>query len=141
VEIVNRYRFLLYVLAIALFAAYWEVTDPQVDKSLQQTPPGYPEVIGTMYPDREDSLFLQAMQARTAGNLSQARELFERAISTGVKTDENLYYEYLATLIEMDAEQADVDAAAKLWRTNYPFSKKPYPRKAEPSSTPSQPAP
>jgi len=94
-------------------------------KSKQRTA----EVLGHLYPEGDEVLRMIAISAAKRGDLKTAREYFEQALATGVKTDEDNFYLYIQVLVEMGAPQSEIDAAVKKWRYNFPFSNRPDPTK------------
>ena len=84
-----------------------------------------------VYPGRPEMLFEQGLRAKKSGDDRQARDFFERAIATGFKTSENLYYEYALCLIRLQASQQEIDAATERWKTLFPLTQLGDPRQVK----------
>lgn len=81
-----------------------------------------------LYPDSPEADYIRGMQARYLRlDLHEAREHFERAIATGVKSHPRLLYDYAATLHLMQAPAEEVAAAKARWLENDPASGLPSP--------------
>lgn len=115
-------------MGLAALAMTLELTDesPNPDK-----PPEFFKLMSRLYPDRGESLFYQGLDALVERDYPRARDLFERAMATGLKTEEDLYYRYAEVLMLLDAPQSEIDAAVASWKYHFPFSKKPVPGSGE----------
>jgi hypothetical protein len=122
----GNFRFLLLVMGLATCAMLLEVTD---DSRLEERELPHPYIMSRLYPERGESLLYRGIHAAyVERDLPQARTLFEQAIATGLKTEEDLFYRYAQVLVELDAPEEDVAAAVALWKRHYPFSDLPDPR-------------
>lgn len=122
----RNFRFLLFVMGLATCAMLLEVTD---DSPLEERELPHPYIMSRLYPERGESLLYRGIHAAyVERDLPQARTLFEQAIATGLKTEEDLFYRYAQVLVELKAPEDEVAAAVALWRRHYPFSDLPDPR-------------
>ena len=131
-DILRRYRFLLVILGLVAVAALWE--PPSRDEET-----GAPssaefeakrraaDVLGQLYPDGDEVYYTIAVTQIKKGDFQGARENLERALETGVKTNEDNFYYYAAVLVAFDAPQEEIDAAVQQWRFHFPFSSRPVP--------------
>lgn len=124
----GHFRFLMLVMGLATCAMLLEITD---DSPLEERELPHPYIMSRLYPERGESLLYRGIHAAyVERNLPQARALFEQAMATGVKTEEDLYYRYAQVLMELEAPAEEVAAAVALWKRHYPFSDLPDPRDA-----------
>ncbi len=71
---------------------------------------------------RRNSVLMQQFMTEVNGSLREAARHYERAIAMGLKSEENLYYNYALTLIRIQAEPDRIDQAIAMWRQNFPYS-------------------
>jgi tetratricopeptide (TPR) repeat protein len=107
----------------------------------------FPEAMATLYPNRAETEYLlgrrdeavaerrfhtgelqrdptllpRFMNAFTV-DLKAAARHYDRAQEMGLKSEENLDYNYALTLMRIRAEPARIDRAIATWRRNFPFS-------------------
>ena len=138
VEWLRRYRFLMLVYGLALLAGFCEFRDRRNDR-----PPDEPaETMARLYPESSDIQYIlargfekQGAEALRDGRIpesraafAEARRRFERALGTGVKTEEKLFYHYALTLVFLDADPDEIAQSVAAWRYNFPDSQRPDPR-------------
>jgi len=139
------------LLGSTLFLGFFESTDPEIQASDTDQPAIYldPEVniadvSAALYPDRALTLYYEAFQASLCQNPSavphsacerrgppkpgEVRELIERSLATGNRSNELALYNYAMVLIQEGAPADQVDAAVHDWRATYPRSQRPDPR-------------
>jgi hypothetical protein len=119
VERLRRYRFLIVVYALATSVGLWEYSRRDAP------PPNGPtaELIDLeVYPTSPNAEYTKGVLRMGAGELEQARKHFERALATGVKTNENLFRFYTNVLIELKEDPQTIDDAFAMWRWNFPHS-------------------
>lgn len=81
------------------------------------------ELILDLYPDSPEADHIRGRQARYYRlDPVEARQHFERAINSGIKSHPRLLYDYAATLYLMEAPDDEVDAAIAAWQKNNPGS-------------------
>src|SRR5688572_3130255 len=66
-------------------------------------------------------LFLPFMEERDR-RLQEAARHYERALAGGLKSNEDLHYNYALVLMRLGAEPARIDEAVARWRRNFPNS-------------------
>ncbi|HUG93954.1 MAG TPA: hypothetical protein VML55_24200 [Planctomycetaceae bacterium] len=123
---VSNFRFLIIVMSLGAFLMALEVTDstPEAEKEVL-----YPYLMMQLYPERGESLLYRGVHAfAVEKNLAEARRLFEQAIATGLKTEEDLFYRYAEVLVQLEASEAEIESAVGLWRQHFPYSRRPDPR-------------
>ncbi len=151
----RRYRLLMIVAGLTSFSLWWDfshlnVQGPQlvaggprnidpyvINEAVKKKQIG--ETLAALYPNRPETLIQQGLLAERMNSDDLAREYFERAIATGDKSSEELYYEYVAVLIRLKAPKAEIDAAAEKWRRLFPLSKIPDPRSIHDEAGPEAP--
>ena len=142
--LLRRYRLLLIVVGLTAFSLWWESTDQKSGRASAAGGGGpafdaytisrafeklrMSEVFSTLYPDRPETLLERGLRAERAGDNETARKIFEQAIRTGIKTSEDLYYDYVLVLVRLKAPQSEIDAAAENWRRLFPLTKLSDPR-------------
>jgi len=138
-QIVRSHRLLVWLYVPAILVAVWEKTG-DIHPDSQSTDRDsalaayaylieYEYLFQELYPDHPRSGLYRGLDAlHGRGSPEEARRCFEAAIATGVKTDEGLLYNYAKTLILLDENPAQVDAAVANWKANFPTSKIPDPR-------------
>lgn len=147
----HAHRVLLVVFGAALFLGWFELTDSELAERDTNQPRLYldaevnlADVSAELYPDRALTLYYQAFQAslcqgagpdaqnacarRGPPKPGEIRELFERSIATGNRSNELALYNYALVLLQERATEAEVDAAIHGWRATYPRSQRPDPR-------------
>ena len=116
-----RYRLLLVIYGLALFAAYYEygfLDHPAATVSGLAQPPASAEVLIEMYPD---SLMAQCLRADQEMyfkyDLEESKRLLENALKENrYKGDESYYYNYAAILTLLKEDASKVDEAVADWR-------------------------
>jgi hypothetical protein len=102
------------------------------------------DVNSALYPNRAYSLYYRALQAslcsgprretqpgcqdRARVGPHEIRELIERSLATGNRSNEMVMYNYAIILLQEKAAPELVDAAIHVWRVNYPESREADPR-------------
>ncbi|MGE3316390.1 MAG: hypothetical protein AB7O26_14840 [Planctomycetaceae bacterium] len=147
--IFRRYRLLLIVIALVAISLHDELTSKKSEPAAKApAAPGAPasnfgygsrrandddeqlkDVLTELYPDSTDTLLNQGAEAMIRDDDDKARASFQRAIDSGVKSNEDLLYLYAMFLIRENASKAEIDAAVERWHYNFPFSRLPDPRK------------
>ncbi len=127
-----RFRFLGCILLLAGLAALWELRSTQTEDSPEAN--RLPYVMRDLYPTSARILYTEGVALVIEGNLLAARRKFEEALATGDRTNEDLLYNYAITLVSLQADSKDIDAAIASWRYNFPFSDREDPRTAVASS-------
>ena len=107
-----------------------------------------PQVLYDLFPERAEALLARGFQMKLCAmeraqgrmpsvcaafqdvDIADIRSVFESALATGSKTDENLQYHYVEVLIRQQAPKAEIDAAVANWRRLFPYSERPDPRDA-----------
>lgn len=139
------FRWLALVCVAALLLGSWERRRPKVDVYQDETR-NYPQAMARLYPGRsqveyllgrweatqggeqidqqelQDPERLSELMARTRERLAPAVEHYERALASGLKSEENLQYNYALSLIQMRADPEKIDRAIADWRRNFPNS-------------------
>lgn len=146
------YRPLAIVYVLAALAGLMEFhrrpADVQREADAYSNPVrNFPEAMATLFPNRAETEYLlgrrfeiiaerrfkssalesnpdllpQVMKALNA-DLQEAACHYERAQALGLKSEENLDYNYALTLMRIRAEPARIDQAIATWRRNFPFS-------------------
>ena len=105
-----------------------------------------PGVMHSLFPESPDAVFARGLQmhqcmvnqdtGRDAEICRQFQTLepevildyYRRAIRTGAKSNEALYYTCAELLIQSGASQAEIDEVVEVWKRNFPRSKFPDPR-------------
>ena len=136
-ELFRRYRFLMLICSLGALAAFAEPPgDKQVGEisALRQSSNATLKMeeasaelqaafaLAERYPNDEETMRIIAMDAKNRGDYAKAKEFFEKAIATGVKTSEDIFYHYAVTLIAMKAPEEEVRQAIKNWNFHSPFS-------------------
>ncbi len=86
-------------------------------------------VVLSLFPNSPESDYIRGANAKFLRyDLAEARRYFERAISTGIKSHEDLLYDYAVVLFLSGADSAEIDAAVATWRKNAPNSTRLDPR-------------
>lgn len=135
----RQFRFLFFIYVPALLIAIWEISDrvypdgkfPDADAEREDFNYTfeYSLVTRQLYPDRPEADYYNGIdELFLRKNPQAARAHFERALSTGVKTDERLLYYYAYALVQLDEDEAVIDEAVDNWRKNFPESNLPDPR-------------
>lgn len=143
--IFRRYRLLLIVIALVAISLHDELTSPKSEPAAGTSPnrganfsygsrraddsEQVKAVLTELYPDSTDTLLNQGAEAMLRNDQVRAHDCFDRAIHSGVKSNEDLLYLYATLLVMEHAPKADVDAAVERWHYNFPFSRLPDPRK------------
>ena len=65
---------------------------------------------------------LERFLAELHQRLARARAHYERALQGGLRSEENLHYNYALTLMRLRAEPELIDRAIADWRRNFPHS-------------------
>ncbi len=117
----RRYRFLILIYTAATLAGLWEYRHPG-------PPPEPAELMLDLYPDSSEIQYKIGRYFESQNELTRARHHFEKALSTRVKTDENLFWHYAYVLVRLNADKKEIDAAIEKWKYNFPESERPDPR-------------
>lgn len=131
-DILRRYRFLLVILGLVTVAALWEPPNRDPKTGAPSTAEfeakrRAADVLGQLYPDGDEVYYTIAVSQIKKGDFQGARENLERALETGVKTNEDNFYYYAAVLVALGAPQKEIDAAIQQWKFHFPFSSRPDP--------------
>lgn len=143
------YRTLALVYGLALLAGLIEYfsgkpREPDIYGNPQRN---FPEAMSRLYPGSSESEYLLGRHFEAAAgrnyrpeeasrnkamaeqfirdlnaNLREAARHYERAIELGLKSEENLYYNYALTLMRTQADPKQIDRAIALWKQNFPYS-------------------
>jgi WD domain, G-beta repeat len=90
-------------------------------------------VVQALFPDSPESDYIRGMNAKYLRyDLAEARRYFERALSSGIKSHQELFYDYAVVLFLMEGNSAKTDAAVAAWRKNAPDSTRLDPREFNP---------
>src|SRR5262249_46434488 len=128
---VRQSRFLMWVYVPALAVAGWESLSGMhesrraSDRSAALVNYGFTasqqQLLEGLYPERpRTAMYLGSEALLVKGDLPEARRLFEAALATGIKTEEQLFYHYACTLILLKEDPKTIDAAIARWRMNFP---------------------
>jgi len=150
---IREHRLLLVVYGGAALLAGLELGGPGVKPGDADDPSWFldPEVnivdVSTeIHPERASTLYYRAFQASLcASREAQAmpacrergpvrpgeiRELLERSLATGNRSNELALYNYALVLLQEAAPREEVEDAVRAWRAAYPRSLRPDPRVA-----------
>ena len=122
----DRFRFILIICVPVVILGVMEYADPNGVGS-ELTPESFSDVWQELQPDDDESLRLRARDMIDVGKLQEARDLLELALRRGVKTNEDLYYDYVILLKVVQAEDPKLKGAVAAWRRNFPHSDRPDP--------------
>ncbi len=110
----------------------------------------FPGELSAVFPERTESSFARGVQVHLClnrirqgqripvceqlGEVSEeeARRLFEKALATGARSNEELLFHYATFLFESGASEQDVAAAFAEWKRHHPFSPRRDPRSSSP---------
>jgi len=98
----------------------------------------YPETMSKLYPGRAENLYFEGRQVessvptpKTVDELHRyqqaqraAAEYYERGLAAGLRSDENLIYNYAVALMWAQADPAKIEAAIATWHRNFPASER-----------------
>ena len=139
------FRWLALVCVAALAVGYREYHRQTVDVYSDEQR-NYPEAMAQLYPGTAQAAYLagrreEAMAVRGLNpaklqrpeelkrfldefhqRMAKARAHYERALQGGLRSEENLHYNYALTLIRLRAEPGLIDRAIADWRRNFPHS-------------------
>ncbi|MBS0204340.1 MAG: hypothetical protein JSS49_15660 [Planctomycetes bacterium] len=145
----SPFRTLCVVYLLAILAGFYEgvtkSTHSQPDPDIFGDPVrNFPEAMARLYPGTPEAEYLTGRRieaiageraARKRGSqplsdvisemnvdLRVAANHYERAIQMGLKSEENLYYNYALTLIRIQAEPAQIDRAIADFKRYFPHS-------------------
>ncbi len=124
--VLRRYRLLIAAVLILCFAALRE------ESGQSET---LPYVMLQLYPDSPRVQAALGIQAVREGDLQLAQEIYQKALSSGVTTNEDLLYYNAVLLICRDADADEITAAVDHWQFHFPYSARKSPRKALESAT------
>ncbi len=114
----RQYRFLLIVVVLAGLFGMQEVGQPLDEDDSQAD-----VLVSELFPESAEAHFRRgSFEMSVNRDPLQARRSFEQALATGIKTNENLLYNYALILIFMQDDPKLVDAAIDEWRRNFPDS-------------------
>lgn len=145
------YRVLLFVFAIAGVAGlieYSNATNKSADRDggpqSAERRIGDADAMLAIYPARaetefyrgskEEAILLQqdrkeavseAFLIERRRRLAEVAEHYERALAGGIKSNEDLHYDYALTLMRLDAPPEKIKKAITRWRETFPNSRKP----------------
>ena len=142
-----RTLFVVYLLAIlaGVYEGVTKSTHPRPDPDIFGDPVlNFPEAMARLYPGtpeaeyltgrrieaiageraarKRDSEPLSAVISEMNVDLREAAKHYERAIQMGLKSEENLYYNYALTLIRIQAEPQQIDRAIADFKRYFPHS-------------------
>ena len=119
--ILRCYRLLIAATLILCFAALREESG-QSDT--------LPYVMLQLYPNNPRVQAALGIQAVREGNLQLAQEIYDKALSSGVTTNEDLLYYNAVLLITRGANPDKITAAVEHWRFHFPYSTRKSPGEA-----------
>jgi len=145
-EIARRHLILIAVFVPATLLTVWEsrvhvnsmilklpeneVERLDVDRTME-----FVDAYGTLFPHHPEREIYQGIyDMNIRDDWEAAREHFENALRTGIKTEENLLYYYAIVLVHLQEDPAKIDAAIADWRGNFPTSSRPDPHEYPGSS-------
>jgi hypothetical protein len=107
----------------------------------------YPEAMAQLYPGSAQVEYLVGRQTETLAlapanvqemqqrpdlleqlltdsqkRLNEAREHYERALAAGLRSEENLQYNYAVTLMQLRADPSEIEKAIAKWQRDFPHS-------------------
>lgn len=150
---IREHRLLLVVYGGAALLAAFELSGPGVEPGVADDPSWFldPEVnivdvSEALHPERANTLYYRAFQASLCASLGpqqaetcrergpvrqgEIRELLERSLATGNRSNELALYNYALVLLQEGASRDRVEQAVRAWRAAYPRSLRPDPREA-----------
>lgn len=130
----RQYRFLMIVCGLAILAGIWEVThDSQDGKSARKSSTGSPNadelpldrrVFSDIYRDSSNAEFDLGLEAYNRRDYEVAADCFARALSSGVKTNQDLLWYQILVLMHLNKDEVEISRAIATWRRNFPHSDK-----------------
>jgi len=129
----RNFRFLLVVYCLGLPLLIWELNFRPDDAGAPTGGSILPDVAVIdvdLYQGSADAEFALGYEAVLKGDLKAARRHYEAALDTGVKTNENLFYFYIETLVQLGEDQELIDKVVEQWRWNFPHSQREDPRES-----------
>lgn len=124
----RNFRFLLVICSLTALAGLWELTDPAREgESSSVISLKFSEEFAQLYPRHENTLHAWARALAERDDLQGARASLEEAITTGAKSNEPVYYDYVVVLVRLNADPAAIGKAVVEWRRNFPHSGAPDP--------------
>lgn len=149
----HTHRLLLVVYAAGLALAMFEMALPEGRGGEIEDPQSFLEpginiadVSSAIYPNRAITLYYLAYQAslctgspasrppecrlREPVRPGEIRDLIERSLATGNRSNELAWYNYAVVLIQERASSEKIDDAVRNWRLAFPGSPRPDPREA-----------
>lgn len=140
------FRWLALVCVVAIAVGFQEYNRRRVD-IYGDAQHNYPEAMATLYPGIAQTEYLAGRKAEVlAGSgadpreiqqrpellekfladlhqqLEEARGHYERALAAGLRSEENLQYNYALTLMRLRADPEQIDRAIANWRRDFPHS-------------------
>jgi hypothetical protein len=127
------FRALILIYAAVSIAAVHEVQQGSVEVYGNPNS-NFIQTIQTLYPNRPETHFDLGRDAEAAviqrpvdsrqirHHFSIAAQHYERALSQGVKSNENLLYNHALALMRMKADPTQIDEAIANWKRNFPHS-------------------
>lgn len=138
----SPFRTLIAVYALVLVAGICEVTLDRGQQSSKAT--DFSTVMTRLYPNAAETQYLLGQQWEGRARqlirkidpsadeqqelervLREAARHYELAISRGMKSEENLYYNYAAILLRLHDDPKRIEQAVALWRRQFPNSTRP----------------
>ena len=140
------FRWLALVCVVGIGVGVWEDQRRSVD--IYSDPHhNYPEAMAQLYPGTAQVEYLAARQAEALAmsrenlqrlqehpellqevladyhkQLQTAREHYERALAAGLRSEENLQFNYAVTLMQLRADPAEIERAMAAWQRDFPHS-------------------
>jgi tetratricopeptide (TPR) repeat protein len=140
------FRWLALVCVLAFAMGWCESNRRSVD--IYRDPQhNYPQAMAQLYPGTAQVEYLTARQAEALAmspenlqrlqehpelleevladyhqQLQKAREHYERALAAGLRSEENLQFNYAVTLMQLRADPAEIERAIAAWQRDFPHS-------------------
>jgi hypothetical protein len=132
------YRSLLMIYCAAVLVGlgeYFGILRPDDYSSYVDRVDNFPETMGELYPNRPENHYHRGRRAEISlpdrvaiaefqRAQLEAAEHYRQGLMAGVRSDENLIYNYALTLMRIEAEPAEIEAAIEQWRRDFPTSKR-----------------
>ena len=141
------FRWLFLVCLVAFAIGIRESRRPRIDVYGDEQR-NYPDAMSRLYPGIAQVDYLAGRKAETVAarglnlneialrpellekyvtelqpQLEEARLHYERALAAGLRSDENLHYNYALTLMRLRAESSQIEQSIAAWRRDFPHSK------------------
>jgi tetratricopeptide (TPR) repeat protein len=138
----SPFRTLAVIFGVAVVAGIWEyVVGTRHERDIYGDPHyNFPDAMARLYPGSAEAEYLLGRKLESESirksisvtgtqltrdaqsSLKEAARHYERAINLGLKSDENLYYNYALTLVRIQSDSEKIDRAIAAWRKNFPYS-------------------